>query len=481
MMALFSLRRISAACAVSAAAAAAAFAVPSSASAALGHCAGENIKGKGASLQELAQNKVWDSLAPEGFNASLNADACSGAKKPTVEYTSTGSGPGLESWGQETKSGVAIEYGPKNAYVGSDEPPNVAQKAEMESHTTGGGKVLTIPVLQAAVAVLVHLPEGCKEAASAAAPGRMTFTNKVLEAIFRGTLTKWSELEVRGNSIKPAGCTAGKAITRAVREEGSGTTSIFKKYLNVVEPQEIEGPKSGEKTTWRKLAESAHNTTWPNEEENPVKKAKKGSGVSELVANEAGTIGYANVADARPHGFAEPEGGPKKAHFWIELERGEKEGKKLYADPSTNLEKAAKAKSNCKGTHYTNGTEEFPPASTEQSWSEVTTALTSVKYTLCGLTYDLSLTKFEGYEGVDTEGNKHIETTEAEARQAWDYFQFILDTTGKASEKKAGGQKLIATAQDYESLPTSSVAAKNVQKIAEKGAAKITFNGTLFK
>jgi ABC-type phosphate transport system substrate-binding protein len=465
--------------------AAVALAGPSAASATLAHCEGEGVKGKGASLQELAQNKVWDSLAPEGFNVSLNSDACSGTKKPTVEYTSTGSGPGLESWGQETKAGGLIEYGPKNAYVGSDEPPNEVQKGEMESHTVGGGKVLTIPVLQAAVAVLVHLPKGCTEATSTGASGRMTFSNATLEAVFRGKITKWTELEKEGNSIKPAKCAEGAAISRVVREEGSGTTSIFKKYLNVVTAGgEIEGPKTGETTTWRKLAESAHNTTWPNEEVDPVLKAKKGSGVSKKVAEEAGagTVGYANVADARPNGFEEPGAGAKKPVFWIELERGEKEGKKLYADPASNKEAAAKGKSDCKGTIYTDGKAAFPPESTEKSWSEVTTALTSNVYPLCGLTYDLSLTKFEGYEGENTTTKeKFKEVTEAAARQVFDYFQFILDKTGKVSEKKAGGSVLISNNQDYESLPTSKEAAKNVALIAEKGAAKITFNGTLFK
>ena len=52
------------------------------------------------------------------------------------------------------------------------------------------------------------------------------------------------------------------------------------------------------------------------------------------------------------------------------------------------------------------------------------------------MTYDLSLTKFEGYEGVDTAGNKHVETNEKEVRNVWDYIQFILDTTGKVAETR---------------------------------------------
>src|SRR5436309_8924603 len=74
-------------------------------------CSGSNIEGKGASLQKLAQIEVWT----PNFNTSANTLACSGTQgskgKPTVKYTSTGSGAFLRSWGQEPKSAEEVNFG----------------------------------------------------------------------------------------------------------------------------------------------------------------------------------------------------------------------------------------------------------------------------------------------------------------------------------------------------------------------------------
>ena len=100
-MTSLSARRLIPACILSAATVAA-FVAPGAASAAgkLGtQCSGSNIVGQGSSLQKLAQQTVWD---PD-FNTTSATNACSGTQgtkaKPTVTYTSTGSGAGLESWG----------------------------------------------------------------------------------------------------------------------------------------------------------------------------------------------------------------------------------------------------------------------------------------------------------------------------------------------------------------------------------------------
>ncbi len=137
-----SARRIVPACAM-AAVAAAALAAPGAASASLGEkCSGENIIGNGSSFQKLAQVSVWS----PGFNSSSNAAACSGAQgsggKPTVTYESTGSGTGMEKWGLNKH---AVETG-KYGFVATDEPPNAAQKAEIEAGTKT--TVETIPVVQ---------------------------------------------------------------------------------------------------------------------------------------------------------------------------------------------------------------------------------------------------------------------------------------------------------------------------------------------
>ena len=153
-MTSLSARRLIPACILSAATVAA-LAAPGVASAAgkLGkQCSGSNITGQGSSLQKLAQQTVWD---PQ-FNISENGHACSGTQqgtkeKPTVTYTSTGSGAGLESWGA---NGATPNYEASNAWISTDEPPNSTQISEIEAHGAPG-TLETIPVLQGAVAIIV--------------------------------------------------------------------------------------------------------------------------------------------------------------------------------------------------------------------------------------------------------------------------------------------------------------------------------------
>jgi ABC-type phosphate transport system substrate-binding protein len=453
-------RRLGSACVLSVLAATA-LAAPSVASAAPGEqCSGANIEGKGASLQKLSQISIWT----PNFSTSANALACSGSQgstgKPTVTYHSTGSGPGLESWGQEDKV-EPLNYGPKNAYVGTDEPPNPAQKAEIESH--GGGKLLTIPVEQAAVTVAMHLPAGCTLSGGPTL-GRIALKEATVEKIFRDGVTTWKQI-LNGAKMTGTGCNTSTLIKRVVRTEGSGTTSLFKKYLNIVYSKAI--PTAGEKT-WKQLAESANNTTWPNESGDPVIRGAGNGGMANEVAANAGSIGYVNLADARANGkFTPPLGGANTPTFWAEVENGKitVEGKKVstYSDPSSNGDVAAKASSNCEETLYTNGKKRFPPPAASEAWNEVSTSKTEKNYVICGFTYDLGLTHFSGVTG-STEA-----PTVGSVTTAFDYLNFVLATGA------GGGQTLIGENQDYLGLPTSEEASKNVLKIAREGQAQINF------
>jgi ABC-type phosphate transport system substrate-binding protein len=431
---------------------------PSVAGAAPGgeQCSGVNIEGKGASLQKLSQIEIWT----PNFNTSANALACSGALKPTVTYHSVGSGPGLESWGQENTK-ETLNYGPKNAYIGTDEPPSPAQKLEIEGH--GGGKLLTIPVEQAAVTVAVHLPANCV-LSGGPTPGRLALKQATVEKIFQDTVTTWKQI-LNGAKMTGTGCNTSTPIKRVVRKEGSGTTSLFKKFLNIVYPKEIS--TAGNKT-WKQLAESANNTTWPNEAGDPVIRGEGNGGMANEVVANPGSVAYINLADARKNGkFTPPLGGSGTPTFWIEVENGKitVEGKKVatYSDPSTNGDAEAKANSNCEETLYTNGKKKFPPPATEEAWNEVSTSKVEKNYVICGFTYDLSLTKFSGVTGS-------LEApTEGSVRTAYDYLNFVLATG------VGGGQTLIGNNVDYLGLPTSEEASKNVLKIAREGVSKIGY------
>jgi ABC-type phosphate transport system substrate-binding protein len=435
-MTLLSARRIVPACILSAAAVAAVVAPGVADAGTLGkQCSGENITGKGSSLQKLAQQSVWD----PNFITSANTKACNGTqgvgKSPTVTYTSVGSGAGMEAWGI---NGHAFEG--SNAYVGTDEPPNAEQRKEMESHSKNPSEstVQTIPVLQGAVALIVHLPAGCK-ATSTAFPGRLVLDNVTLEGIWHGTITKWSEVTENGDTLsgltKSAKCKTETPITRVVRKDQSGTTSIFKKYLYLVDQEAVFG-----ELTWREISEGLSNVEdWPGEVTRPA-----GTGGGELVKKVAETpssIGYANLADARGS-FAPPTGGNNKNSFWVPVQDNgvEQEGEK-YADPSTDQDTKEKASANCANTEYTNGETPFPPSSTLEAWNEVTTRTTEPKYTLCGLSYDLTFKEYSKYPG----------TTLGEATTANNFMVWVLQTA------TGGGQALIKAKQDYLGLPSSLI------------------------
>jgi ABC-type phosphate transport system substrate-binding protein len=461
----------------------AALAVPAAAGAEelkLIQCEGGNIHGKGSSAQKLVQTEIWN----KQFNTSANKAACQGTEEPgkkssgtpKVTYTSTGSGVGLESWGVETQKGKKeeeIRFGPENAYIGTEIAPNSNQKKEILTHAPEGtsAQVLTIPVLQAAIAIIVHLPKGCEKVSGGPEPGRLAIKDSVLEKVFQGLDTKWSQILNGAKLEGTSECKSTAEITRVVREDGSGTTDSFMKWLGEIKKGFVLGEES-----WDQLGEKTNNTIWPNEGTHPVKRGKGGSGLVKVVAENAGTVGYANVADARGNSaFVPPAGGTEKATFWGVVESNIVEKKPIYRDPATNGEVAAKGTSNCAETEYTNGKKKFPPPTALENWNEVVAGKKQVgkehpSYELCYLSYDLALTKYEPFTiGTVKEGNPFSEPpTEGEARTVRDYLNYELSTG-------AGGGQPAAETEDYFGDPTAEEGSQSVLAIARKGISDIEF------
>jgi ABC-type phosphate transport system substrate-binding protein len=422
-----SARRLVPACVLSVAAVAALVAPGAASASTLGEqCSGSSIIGKGSSLQKLAQQSVWD---PD-FNTSANAKACNGTQgskgTPTVTYESVGSGAGMEAWGL---NGHAFEA--SIGFVGTDEPPNTQQREEIQSHSKHPKEstLETIPVLQGAVAIIVRLPKNCA-ATSTSNPGRLVLDNVTLEKIFRGVITNWSEITDNGDTLTGTGCVSTTPITRIVRQDESGTTSIFKKYLALINGEKNIVGEEG----WRELAVGHKNTEWPG---TVTKPAEKGGGpLVALVNATPSSISYANLADARANGsFAAPTGGKNTARFWVPVQNnGMEQEEETYTDPSSNGDAKELANSNCANTEYTNGEVPFPPSSTLAVWNEVTTRTAEPNYTLCGLTYDLAFHEYSQYTGMTLE----------EATSVNNFLLFVL--------AGGGGQELIKK-HDYLALP----------------------------
>lgn len=474
-------RGVVSACAVTAACAAAAAAPAAAGAFASPQCGGEQkIHGKGSSAQKILQISIWN----VAFNTSSNATACNGTQgttqEPKVTYTSTGSGVGLESWGVENPrtGSFEIRFGPENAFIGTEIAPNEKQEEEIESHGPVGAKVLTIPVAQPAIAILIHLPKGCK-LEGGPEPGRLAITQSTLEKVFDGYKkdVEWKEI-LNGAKLgnlngKKKECKGSKEkITRVVREDGSGTTDSFKKFLGEIEPGKVyEG-----KETWKQNGEKTKNTEWPNEAAHPVLRGNGGGGLVSKVAENPGTIGYANLADARKNAAFKPApggtGGSGTETFWAVVENSS--SPVHYEDPSTDGETDATANSNCKEVVYTNGVHTFPPPSTEELWNEVVESRTDTDYAPCYLTYDLALTTYEGFEKETFKEGKPVSepATGPEAETVANYISFELATKETPGEGP-GGQEL-AEGNDYLGDATSPKPEDNVLEIARAGVSKIT-------
>ena len=253
-MKLLSARRLVPVCILSAATVAA-LVVPGAASASLGtQCSGVPVTGQGASTQKLAHQTVWG----PGFNTSTSKAACSGTQgskgKPEAKYSSTGSGAGLESWGVNKHAAV---FDATNAYVGTDEAPDANQKKKSKkTRRRSCRKPSRASRCFSAIAVIVNLPTNCV-ATSKKNSGRLELSNLTLEGIFRGTITKWSQIKEDGDTLSGAGCNAESTIIPVVRKDQSGTTHIFKRYLGLISNASFTTEKE-ETKTWNQVAEGTN-------------------------------------------------------------------------------------------------------------------------------------------------------------------------------------------------------------------------------
>lgn len=530
-MTSLSMRRLIPVCVVVVAALAAAIA-PGSASAAsdLGEqCSGSSpIKGQGSTFQAPIL-EIW----AKDFSTVGSPLACAGkevegklqgdGKVVTVKYEqeskNQGSGACLHGWGAE--SSEQLKYG-EYPFCGTDEAPNEKQKGEIESHKKGGStkSLEEIPVLQGAVAVIVHLPAGCLAESEVAKGttkyklGRLVFDDSTVAGVFSGTIKTWKALLEKQEAEGGAGsdklvaekgktCNTEDTITPVVRTDHSGTTHIFKSFLEQVDTEEIEMEaypqslepslrgKSGcpesfgvEMKTWKQVAEACENQRWPVAAKvrfNPTEKGNPGV-VNEVNKTES-SIGYADLAVAREKHFFSGEKnekgewvikggenrkgtatktGEQNPEFWAELQDTATPEVTGFAEPATNGDIEKPADSNCKNTTYTNEAgKKFPPANTREPWNGAKAEVTEKgTYSICGLTYDLALRQYKYYsQAGDPEG----ETTKEEATSVRDFLLWALNTG-----PEGGGT--LEKDTDYETLP-KSIITKSEKGVKELGYA----------
>jgi ABC-type phosphate transport system substrate-binding protein len=367
-----------------------------------------NITGTGATLQTAAQG-IWIG----------RYTGCPG----NVSYTGIGSGAGLNRWKADGTAGAPSG----DAWISTDDAPTATQINNIKA-AAGGVNLQVFPVLQAAVAVLVNLPDNC----SAIDPSNsLLIDSDALEDAYDSTAT-FSTLFP--GQLTGAGCSAASA-TAFARSGGSGTTQIFKEYFSLL--PDWRGNDSGD-------------TSWPGALVRTT--ATSGSSIASLVRSTPNSLGYAVLADALNAGL---NSDPTADAFWVLVDNDSLNSGGNWQDPE--VVNGATHSSNCAGTPYTG----VPASTVNGDWSGTFGVFangTGTAYPICGLSYAVAYD--DPYQntspGPSVTGRTY---TAAQGDTANSYLSFITSTAGQA----------LIDAGNYAQLPralqaTANAAASSVSR-----------------
>jgi hypothetical protein len=482
---------------------------------ALAPCTGSPIQGEGSSLQKVAQTEFWTTQV---FYTSLGCET----SLLTVSYTADGSGCGIAAIGGGPGASATCsnfnaseaQPGVRNAvtrFAASDAPLTPTQKADAEAQgTEKAGLLHQLPVAVAAVAIVVHFPDGCKLKSPGTVGGssqnadtstggpndpvgaptddtaaeetlRVHITANEMENIWAGaSAQKWGnivpESQLEGEGGKTAAECAETPVTRIVRLDGSGTTYNFKAYLSLLpgapaglwtsSPVVGDNPvwpiKSGEATT----PKSVNGSNVCEEPTHICSAANTGGGqLAKAVAANNGSIGYLDLATARKEGFDMTK--KSKDHlYWIPEQtinptRSNEVGANFVEPTSASLSNlngsGAPTGANCSNADY-RGIPTAPESDpTLGDWSNAiaTGSNDAVTYPVCALTYDFAFDDDSTVFGNSSE-------EEARARTVKDYLTAVESETGQQG----------LTSSDYGTLPPHIIA------LARAGVVAIDWHKT---
>lgn len=418
------------------------------------------ITGSGSSLQNLAQKEIWSPTwekaaagSKEGWEKEFGGQSCEAPT--TVTYTATSSGKGLSEWG--SKEGVVklAEAGngkeELDEFVGTDVGPEGSATTGQIGHMDEAGKgstennaVVAVPVAQSAVSVIVSLPVGCTLAKK---NEKARIPNQQLEEEWNADAIGFDNL-VTNVGIGVAGCEA--VPTLEARETSSGTTAGFKRYLDDLEPA-VYGP-------FTETAEKSESQTeWP-ELVNKHETGNKGGGeLAKNVYETPGTIGYADLADARKAGFTgvTPHehtngNGEKYYSFFVQINNGGISSSSEWESPEFVSTGAA----NCSKASYPEPATVGPNVDWSIAKQGNATVGGTTAYSICTLTFDVA---WQHYSFVKAEkANKEkVSYVSKQSNTVFDYLAWLVST-------EAQGQAAL-TSGHFAPLPAK------IKQEAEKG------------
>lgn len=178
--------------------------------------------------------------------------------KATVNYAGGGSGKGRQDLADEVVD-----------FAGTDSP---VKDEDLASYK--GGEILHFPTVVAPIAVAFNL-DGIDE---------LNLTADVIAKVFQRQITKWNDPAIAAEN---AGVTLPDLdITVAHRSDSSGTTDNFSKFL-----------VAGAPDTWK--LKSGSTIEWPAD----TQAGQGNAGVTQVVSQTKGAIGYIDFSDARAAGL----------------------------------------------------------------------------------------------------------------------------------------------------------------------------------
>jgi len=188
-----------------------------------------------------------------------------------INYQSIGSGGGIRQFTEGT-----VDFG------ASDGPMNDEQIAAVN------GNVVHIPTVLGADVVTYNLP--------ALGQTHLKLDGSTIADIFLGKITKWNDRRI--TSLNPGVKLPNQDIIVAHRSDGSGTSYIFTDYLSKVSPE------------WKSSVGKGTSVNWP------VGLGGKGNeGVTQLVKQNDGTVGYVELIYAISNGLPYADVKNAAGHF----------------------------------------------------------------------------------------------------------------------------------------------------------------------
>ena len=179
-----------------------------------------------------------------------------------LNYQSIGSGGGVKGWTENT-----VDFGASDAFLQDSEIAAAAAR----------GEPVEVPVTFGAVVVAYNLK-------GLSAPLKMT--PEIVAGLFLGKIVKWNDAAIA--AANPGATLPTTDVSIVHRSDGSGTTSIFTKYLTKVSPDWVTTVGAGDPT------KSAGKTVdWPT-----GLGASGNEGVTQGITQTEGGVGYIELAYA---------------------------------------------------------------------------------------------------------------------------------------------------------------------------------------